>query len=141
MHNARLFWGICAGFCSILLAAACSSSSSAGTTNSGDASTSSDGAASSSEGGGSTNCVAPGTPNNELGIGGYCTTAADCPGELCTAQFGAPPNAWFCSKICAQGQSCGSNEVCAVAAQGVACVPLICFGDGGVIFDAGSSDQ
>ena len=136
MHSARLFWGFCAGFCSILLAAACSSSSSSGAVTS-DASTSDDGAASSSDGGGSANCVPPGTPNNELGIGGYCTTAADCPGELCTALFDAPANAWFCSKICANGQPCGTGEVCAVDSRGIACVPLVCFGDGGVIFDGG----
>jgi hypothetical protein len=139
MHSARLFWGICAGFCSILLAAACSSSSSSVASTSNDASTAND-AATSSEGGGSSNCVPPGTPNNELGIGGYCDKAADCPGELCTALFDAPPNAWFCSKFCVHGEPCGSNEVCAVGAQGIACVPLICFGDGGMIFDAGASD-
>ena len=135
MQNARLFCGFCAGFCTVLLAAACSSTSSSGGETS-DAAASDTG--STSDGGGSANCVPPGTPNNEVGIGGYCTTATDCPGALCTAQFGAPANAYFCSKICAQGQSCGSNEICAVDARGIACVPSVCFGDGGVIFDAGS---
>jgi hypothetical protein len=120
-----------------LWAAACSSSSSS-SSNASDASTGSDTGSGTGEGGGSTNCVAPGTPNNELGIGGYCDKASDCPGQLCTALFDAPPNAWFCSKFCAQGQSCGTGEVCAVDARGIACVPAVCFADGGVIFDAGS---
>lgn len=137
MHNARLFCGFCAGICVIFLAAACSSSSSSASSSS-DASAGNDTGSVTAEGGGSTNCVPPGTPNNELGIGGYCDKASDCPGQLCTALFDAPPNAWFCSKFCAQGQPCGTGEVCAVDTRGVACVPAVCFLDGGVLFDAGS---
>ena len=137
LYSARLFCGFCAGICTIFMAAACSSSSSS-TGGGSDASTSgNDSAIGTEAGGGNSNCVAPGTPNNELGVGGYCDKAGDCPGQLCTALFDAPPNAWFCSKFCSHGESCGTGEVCAVSPQGIACVPLACFGDGGVIFDAG----
>jgi len=75
----------------------------------------------------STNCVRPGTPNNERGVGAYCESLDQCPlGSLCTAQFGAPANAWFCSKLCADDSTCGSNAYCAYDSRGHACVPFAC---------------
>jgi hypothetical protein len=77
------------------------------------------------------NCVKPGTPNNELGVGGYCETVAQCPAvdggiRFCSGQFGAPETAWFCTRPCATDTDCGSNEYCAADPRGVACVPRIC---------------
>jgi hypothetical protein len=76
----------------------------------------------------SANCVQPGTPNNEQFVGGYCETNAQCVKNesLCTALYGAPPNAWFCSKPCAGDEECGTGMYCADDPRGVACVPLTC---------------
>jgi hypothetical protein len=76
------------------------------------------------------NCVKPGTPNNALGFGGYCEKKADCPmpGALCTGNFNAPDNAWFCSKLCSVKDSdCGEGAYCNFGdPRGNACVPLVC---------------
>jgi hypothetical protein len=76
----------------------------------------------------SANCVARGTPNNQQGIGGYCETNADCVSgrSFCTGVFGAPENAWFCTRPCADDPDCGPGLYCAVDPRGVACVPLAC---------------
>ena len=75
----------------------------------------------------SKNCVKPGTPNNERGIGGYCETLDQCPlGSLCTAQFGAADDAWFCSQLCVNDSTCGSNAYCAYNSRGHQCVPFAC---------------
>jgi len=85
----------------------------------------------------SANCVKPGTKNNDQGIGGYCEVQTDCvPGQsLCTGVFGAPDNAWFCSRLCAEDPDCGVGLYCAVDPRGTVCVPLVCgvadAGDGG----------
>ncbi len=74
------------------------------------------------------NCVKPGTPNNEQGIGGYCETNADCVSgkSLCTGLFGAPPDAWFCTRPCKDDPNCGDGLYCANDSRGIACVPIIC---------------
>ena len=74
------------------------------------------------------NCVKPGTKNNDQGIGGYCETNADCvKGQsLCTGVFGAPENAWFCTRLCADDPNCGEGLYCANDPRGVACVPIVC---------------
>ncbi len=89
---------------------------------------------------GSANCVKPGTKNNDQGIGGYCETNDDCvPGKsLCTAKYGAPDDAWFCTRICADDPNCGEGLYCANDPRGVVCVPLVCgVVDGGA--DAGDA--
>jgi hypothetical protein len=74
------------------------------------------------------NCVAPGTPNNAKGVGGYCQSGADCVASvsICSADFGAPPGNAFCTKLCQTTADCGSGAYCAHSTQGVACVPLTC---------------
>ena len=74
-------------------------------------------------------CVVPeGTPNNEKGIGGYCTTFADCKTDagdrLCTADFGIEPT--FCTTLCVEDVECGTGMYCAHSAQGDGCTPLSC---------------
>lgn len=141
MHSTRFLALFSAAFCSFsLVAVGCSSSSSGGgAATGGDASSSADGTSGDAHDG-SHNCVPPGTPNNEQGVGGYCEQASDCPGAFCSALFGAPPDDWFCTKICANGEPCGSGETCATDPQkGTACVPTVCIGDAGT-GDSGSAD-
>lgn len=88
----------------------------------------------------SANCVKPGTPNNEQGLGGYCESNADCVTgkSLCTGVFGAPPDAWFCTRPCADEPDCGAGLYCADDPRGVACVPIACgVTDASVGSDAG----
>jgi len=73
-------------------------------------------------------CPPPGTPNNELGIGGYCKTTSDCPSaaglRFCVADFGSDN---FCTALCTVDADCGSGAIyCAHSAQGSGCVPLSC---------------
>jgi hypothetical protein len=77
----------------------------------------------------SANCVKPGTKNNDQGIGGYCETNDDCVSgkSLCTALYGAPDNAWFCTRPCKDDPNCGDGLYCAIGdPRGVACVPIVC---------------
>ena len=91
MHTARIFGLFLAGFWTLSATViGCSSSSSSGGAGASDASAGgSDGAGAETHDASGT-CVPPGTPNNELGVGGYCDKSTDCPGALCTALFGAP---------------------------------------------------
>jgi hypothetical protein len=82
------------------------------------------------------NCIQPGTPSNDKGVGGWCEVRTDCPGTLCTGQFGAPDDAWFCSKLCSTNDECGANAMCVSDPRGQACVPIVCIKDSGV--EAGS---
>jgi len=87
------------------------------------------------------NCVKPGTTSNDAGVGGYCETSADCKGTLCTGLFGAPPDAWFCSKLCMMSSECGPNAVCFTDPRGMACVPIVCIHDAGAdASDASDAD-
>ena len=78
------------------------------------------------------NCVKPGTPNNSLGIGGYCDTHTACPKMMvpdagpifCTAGFPqTPAGEWFCTTLCDQTldasalEQCGSGEVVRIKAS------------------------
>jgi hypothetical protein len=76
----------------------------------------------------SANCVKPDTPNNEQGIGGYCESNDDCitGKSACSGLFGAPDNAWFCTRLCADDPDCGAGLYCAHDPRGIACVPIIC---------------
>lgn len=88
------------------------------------------------------NCVAPGTPNNAEGIGGYCSPGAgQCamagPGgtpTLCSADYGAPAHDWFCTYPCSGPSTCGSGSLCVSTATGASCVPASCLAEEG---DAG----
>jgi polyhydroxybutyrate depolymerase len=107
------------------------------------------------------NCVAPDTPNNAAGVGGYCTPGggqcADAgssgTGTICTADFGSmvPAHAWFCTNICgtdAGAATCGNGgPPCVETPDDLAvCLPTTCkalLADGGPFSgmnDAGSSD-
>jgi hypothetical protein len=81
-------------------------------------------------------CVAPGTSSGETGVGGYCSPGGgECahagPGgtaTLCTADFGAPAHAWFCTVTCASTADCGAGGGACLAppfAQQI-CVPSAC---------------
>jgi hypothetical protein len=79
----------------------------------------------------STPCVAPGTPNNEVGIGGYCEPGTsqcitDAGIRFCTGSFDAPDDAWFCTKPCVDDPECGTGAYCAHDARGSGCTPNIC---------------
>lgn len=88
------------------------------------------------------NCVKPGTPNNEKGVGGYCepNTAAcvsDAGIAFCTGAFAVtPPDAWFCTKPCSADPECGKNAYCEHNTDGNGCVPNAC----GTPPDAGAAD-
>jgi hypothetical protein len=85
------------------------------------------------------NCVKPGTPNNERGMGGYCEQASDCPDDLgsrfCTVEFAdltpLKDDQWFCSTLCADDSDCGAGVVCVDGAGGKGCAPLSCRADAG----------
>jgi hypothetical protein len=120
-----------------VIAAGCSSSSSNGgdTTDAGsDGATTGDSATDSSVINDPQNCVAPGTTNNELGMGGYCspgghqcdTAGPSGAARLCSADYGAPAHAWFCTYPCSVVTDCGSGEACIGDAQGTGCVPNAC---------------
>jgi hypothetical protein len=122
-----------------IVAFGCSSSSSSGSTGGDSGSDSKDDP---------NNCVAPGTPGNELGIGGYCSPlGGQCdkagPGgapRICTADItSTPAHAWFCTYPCSHDTDCGSGNVCATTAKGSGCVPSACgyLDDGGVL-DSGT---
>lgn len=87
------------------------------------------------------NCVKPGTPNNEVGVGGYCEPlTTDCVTDagvsICTGTVGAPPDAWFCTKVCTDSSQCGSGMFCDHETMGSGCVPLTCGSP-----DAGAGDS
>jgi hypothetical protein len=96
------------------------------------------------------NCVAPGAPFSQKGIGGYCSTGggqcahAGTGGTptLCTADFGAPAHEWFCTITCTTTTDCGAGGgTCVAAPFGQFCVESACakaLGDAGEgAFDAG----
>jgi hypothetical protein len=85
------------------------------------------------------NCVKPGTPNNERGIGGYCETGAECPSDVgprfCTADFRdigvIDDDKWFCSMLCNTDDECGTGARCVTGISGRGCSPIPCTGDAG----------
>ena len=79
------------------------------------------------------NCVPVGTPNNDKGIGGYCSpgggecAASDAAGfVVCTGDVGAPVDSYFCTTPCSADDQCGTNAYCASDARGRASVPNAC---------------
>jgi hypothetical protein len=85
------------------------------------------------------NCVKPGTPNNERGVGGYCEQASDCPDDVgprfCTVEFAdltpLDDDKWFCSTLCVDDADCGTGVVCVDGPGSRGCAPLSCRGDAG----------
>jgi hypothetical protein len=75
-------------------------------------------------------CVAPGARGNAAGIGAYCDAKTRCSGEaFCTADFGAPAGAQFCTFACAEDKECGAGAVCYHGdSRGSGCVPVACVG-------------
>ena len=81
------------------------------------------------------NCVAPGTANDDRGVGGYCSPGggqcassgpAGAP-RICTADLsGAVAHDWYCTYPCSQPADCGSGALCLATAQGMMCVPPSC---------------
>ena len=84
------------------------------------------------------NCVKPGTPNNERGIGGYCEPMrGDCESEqgprFCTADFAEltpiDDDKWFCSTVCQTDEECGTGAMCVRVGIGNGCSPFACAPD------------
>ena len=89
-------------------------------------------------------CAPPGTPNNDEGVGGACVHSSDCPQDagltVCSSEFGAPSQAWFCTKPCVSASDCGSGDlVCYQAGLGKGCVPVPCLPYAGGV-DASAGD-
>jgi hypothetical protein len=81
------------------------------------------------------NCVMPGTPNDDRGVGGYCSPgggqcASSGPGgapRICTADLpSAQAHDWYCTYPCSQSSDCGSAASCVATAQGMMCIPPAC---------------
>jgi hypothetical protein len=85
----------------------------------------------------SLNCVKPGTPNNERGVGGYCEQGSDCPDDLgpsfCTGEFAEigviDDDKWFCSTLCDEDSECGAGLSCVAGVSGRGCSPFACQAD------------
>jgi hypothetical protein len=93
------------------------------------------------------NCVKPGTPNNERGMGGYCEPGrGDCDTDVgirfCTAEFKEigviDDNKWFCSTICTMDEECGTGVICVTGVSGRGCSPIACAPDAGSSFAQGA---
>jgi hypothetical protein len=78
------------------------------------------------------NCVPPGKPNNEMGVGGYCESSADCPSApgqfiVCSNFLETTPrDSWFCTKICMTDADCGVGAYCGQSDIAKGCVPNAC---------------
>ncbi|GAC1553068.1 MAG: hypothetical protein NVS3B10_15010 [Polyangiales bacterium] len=88
----------------------------------------------------SLNCVKPGTPSNEAGVGGYCEKQKDCKSDagprICTSDFSSDPYAWFCTALCDLDPQCGVGAFCLKTDAGNACLPYSCSPDDGGVADA-----
>jgi hypothetical protein len=91
------------------------------------------------------NCIKPGTPRNERGVGGYCEPGRnDCESDagprFCTADYREitpiDDDKWFCSTLCVTDEECGTGAFCVVAPGGDSrgCAPPECMRQ-----DAGAS--
>jgi hypothetical protein len=84
----------------------------------------------------SSTCGMPGDTGNDVGVGKFCESLADCSGNmsatLCSS-FG-DPTTHFCTKTCASTGSagqCGSNASCECnASNQCGCTPNSCLGSG-----------
>jgi hypothetical protein len=94
-------------------------------------------------------CVAPGTPSNAEGVGGYCSPnggqcakgAPDGNVSVCTADFNVPAHAWFCTIACTSSAECGSGSAsCLPSVHGQSCVPSACVDVLNGITDSGAGD-
>ncbi|HMJ55883.1 MAG TPA: hypothetical protein VK540_27615 [Polyangiaceae bacterium] len=81
------------------------------------------------------NCVKPGTPRNERGVGGYCEPGRnDCESDagprFCTADYRdltpIDDDKWFCSTLCTMDQECGTGAFCIAGTIGSGCSPFAC---------------
>lgn len=81
------------------------------------------------------NCVAPGTANDDEGVGGYCSPgggqcSASGPGgspRICTADLaGTAAHTWYCTYPCMGPNDCGTGAQCANTSEGMMCVPPAC---------------
>src|SRR5207302_11048027 len=81
------------------------------------------------------NCVAPGTPNDDRGVAGYCSPGgAQCassgPGgapRICTADLAsATVHDWYCTYPCAQSSECRTAATCIATSQGMMGIPPAC---------------
>ena len=78
-------------------------------------------------------CGFPGDEGNELGIGKFCDSQADCVEvnlPFCSS-FG-DPNTHFCTKLCDEGSTdqCGTDTECTCNSGGqCGCTPSVCLGN------------
>lgn len=114
------------------------SSSNAGSSSSSSSSSSSGGSGSGPLGGPGICNPSPGYAGNELGIGGYCTTNAQClaysdAGLVCTNTEPGGKGEDFCISIgtCTKDSDCGSGACCVYEIIEYACIPVACAADGG----------
>ncbi len=93
-------------------------------------------------GDGGANCVPPGDPGNEYGVGAYCDDRTTCkrrqggPILLCTGAQGGPGQS-FCTTFCQKDADCGTGAYCMFDPRGNGCVPAACGGVPGGGVDAG----
>lgn len=72
-------------------------------------------------------CVPKDAKANDKGVGAYCDAKVRCAkGAFCTADFGAPVGAQFCTLMCNTDADCGSGSICFEEARGKGCVPSAC---------------
>jgi len=72
-------------------------------------------------------CVTKDAKPNDKGVGAYCDKTVRCgSGAFCTADFGAPVGAQFCTLMCEQDSDCGSGAKCFEETRGKGCVPVAC---------------
>lgn len=80
------------------------------------------------------NCVKPGDPGNDYGVGAYCDPTKSCPTSkqqgvflVCTSVAeGTPTDHYFCTAPCTENDECGKDAYCAKGAGGSGCVPFAC---------------
>ena len=75
-------------------------------------------------------CGLPGDVGNELGVGFFCNTSADCSGTP-SARFCATlgdPLAHFCTTTCSVGNptACGTGATCVCDGPLCGCTPDVC---------------
>jgi hypothetical protein len=78
-------------------------------------------------------CGHPGDPGNNLGVGKFCRTNADCTQDapICTAILNgntpSPSDTYYCTVPCTQGQTdCGTGASCLCSGNGCGCTPDSC---------------